>query len=89
DDAMEENSALDKSNFYTKERSSKEVMQWLSSHLPSLQRDDALKYCRILMDDGFYSLDFLASIEEEDLLFMKKAHRRTLMKRFAKGSDRS
>ena len=56
-------------------------MQWLSSHLPRLQKDDADKYCEVLMEDGFDSLDILAEIGIEDLGFMKKAHKRALVER--------
>ena len=72
--------------FITKKKSAEEVVQWLSSHLPSLRRDDALHYCAFLIKDGFDSLCVLASIEAEDLSFMKKAHQRSLIKKLANSS---
>ena len=56
-------------------------MSWLSSHLPQLQKDDAMRYCECLMEDGFDSIDVLCGIREEDLHFMKKGHKRMLIER--------
>jgi hypothetical protein len=58
-----------------------EVEQWLLSHLPTLSRGDALNYCKCLIDDGFDSLDMLNELEEEDISFMKKAHRRVMSRK--------
>jgi len=75
-----------RNQFLTEENSYEEVMQWLSSHLPRLKKDDAVRYCECLMDDGFDSFDVLAEITEEDVHFMKKAHQRTLIKRMREES---
>ncbi|KAL7533680.1 hypothetical protein ACHAXR_005382 [Thalassiosira sp. AJA248-18] len=78
----EKRSLQDKLNqFLTEEESNKEVMQWLATHLPKLRQEDAMKYCECLVEDGFDSEDILANIEEEDLHFMKKAHKRSLVQR--------
>ena len=58
-----------------------EVEQWLLSHLPTLSRGDALNYCKCLIDDGFDSLDMLNELEEEDISFMKKAHKRVMSRK--------
>jgi len=75
--------------FLTQEKAREEVLQWLSSHLPRLQKEDAEKYCTGLMEDGFDSLDVLAGVSEEDLTFMKKAHKRTLLNRMREGSNKN
>jgi hypothetical protein len=61
----------------------KVVKQWLKSHLPNLQSEDALKYSICLAEDGFDSIDTLNVLEQGDLGFMKSGHRRLLMKKFA------
>jgi len=64
-----------------KELSYDEVMYWLLSHLPNLQEEDAISYFHHLIDDGFDSIDLLKEqLVEDDLMFMKKAHRRALLK---------
>jgi len=82
---MEENNPkehhLVENEYFSSAQSHVEVEHWLLSRLPKLQRLDVEKYCDILASDGFDSLDMLDGVEEEDLKFMKKAHRRTLMKR--------
>lgn len=57
-----------------------EVEQWLLSHLPRLQKADVSNYCWSLIDEGFDSAEMLEEIEFDDLHFMKKAHRRALVK---------
>jgi hypothetical protein len=57
------------------------VMDWLTSQLPHLCSEDATKYCQCLIDDGFDSVEFIEEeLLEEDLDFMKRAHRRVLMR---------
>jgi hypothetical protein len=58
-----------------------EVEQWLMSYLPQLNKEDAVKYCKILIDDGFDSLDMLAELIEDDIYFMKKAHKRVMSRK--------
>ena len=58
-----------------------EVEIWLLSHLPHLHKDDVTKYTKQLVDDGFDSVPFIdQELSEDDLQFMKKAHRRVLMR---------
>jgi hypothetical protein len=58
-----------------------EVEKWLLSHLPHLHKDDVTKYTKQLVDDGFDSVPFIdQELSEDDLQFMKKAHRRVLMR---------
>ncbi|KAL7475569.1 hypothetical protein ACHAW6_001483 [Cyclotella cf. meneghiniana] len=54
-----------------------DVFNWLTSHLPYLQREDALRYCECLVNDGFDSVEELV---EDDLDFMKRAHRRVIIR---------
>ena len=61
-----------------------EVEQWLLSHLPRLQKADATNYCWSLIDEGFDSAEMLKEVESDDLFFMKKAHRRALVKTLSK-----
>ena len=56
-----------------------EVSKWLLLYLPNLSEEDLSKYSKHLVDDGF---DTVKMIEQElladDILFMKKAHRRVI-----------
>jgi len=57
------------------------VQEWLISSIPALHTDDVRAYTRQLVDDGFDSLPMLTEqLEDEDLNFMKKAHKRALLK---------
>ncbi len=56
------------------------VDEWLLSRLPGLKADDVSFYSKRLIQDGFDSVNTLGIVEEEDLDFMKKGHRRLLMK---------
>ena len=63
------------------------IESWLNTHLPTLPPADVQSYTTYLYNDGFNSLDKLNSINSgssgkvEDLPFMKKGHRRVLMKK--------
>jgi hypothetical protein len=57
-----------------------EVMYWLLTHLPSIQENDAISYFHHLLEDGFDNIDILKEIIDDDLYFMKKGHRRALMR---------
>ncbi len=57
-----------------------EVMYWLLTHLPNLQEEDAISYFHHLLEDGFDTVDILKELLEEDLYFMKKGHRRAMMR---------
>lgn len=58
-----------------------EVYSWLNSHLPHLHAEDADIYCDSLIREGFDSIAFIEEeLEENDLAFMKKAHKRVLMR---------
>lgn len=61
-----------------------QVEQWLLSQLPHLRKDDALEYATQLHDLGFDSVAFIEEeLIEEDLSFMKTAHRRVFMRRLS------
>ena len=57
-----------------------DVMYWLLTHLPNIQEDDAISYFHHLLEDGFDNIDILKEIIDDDLYFMKKGHRRALMR---------
>ncbi|KAL7464791.1 hypothetical protein ACHAXS_005124 [Conticribra weissflogii] len=58
------------------------ISQWLVTNLPHLHTDDVKEYTQCLIDDGFDSEEFiLEELREDDLNFMKKAHRRALMRK--------
>ena len=62
-----------------------EVAQWLLSYLPHLHEEDVSQYSKCLIDDGFDSAAFIEEeLTEEDIFFMKKAHRRVLMRQLIK-----
>ena len=63
-----------------KVRQPEEVMYWLLTHLPNLQEEDAIAYFNQLLDEGFDSSDVLNEIVDDDLHFMKKGHRKGLMR---------
>mmetsp|Transcript_15430 Transcript_15430/g.32770 ORF Transcript_15430/g.32770 Transcript_15430/m.32770 type:complete len:189 (+) Transcript_15430:1514-2080(+) len=57
------------------------VSKWLVLNLPHLHADDVEEYTRCLIDDGFDAEEFIVEeLREDDLNFMKKAHRRALMR---------
>ena len=68
------------------DKRAEEVEQWLMSYLPQLNKDDAVNYCKILVDDGFDSLDMLAELIEDDIYFMKKAHKRVMSRKLSNTS---
>jgi hypothetical protein len=58
-----------------------DVFNWLTSHLPYLRREDAMRYCECLVNDGFDSVAFIEEeLVEDDLDFMKRAHRRVIIR---------
>jgi hypothetical protein len=63
-----------------------EVQQWLTSYLPQLAKEDIVYYCNSLIDDGFDSLDMLGELLEDDIGFMKKAHKRVIARRLFNAS---
>ena len=67
--------------YLTRKESQAEVTDWLLSHLPRLTEEDVAKYCTCLIQDGFDSTDVLSAVNEEDLHFMKKGHKRILIQR--------
>ena len=57
------------------------VLSWLTLQLPHLHNEDAELYCQRLIDDGFDSVAFIEQeLMEDDLDFMKKAHKRVLVR---------
>ncbi|KAL3928238.1 MAG: hypothetical protein SGBAC_012737 [Bacillariaceae sp.] len=65
----------------TGEAKNRIVRSWLEDALPQLHSDDLVRYTAHLVDDGFDSAEILESdLMEDDLDFMKKAHRRALVR---------
>ena len=57
------------------------VQNWLKEALPHLHDDDLTRYTSRLVEDGFDSVELLETdLVEEDMDFMKKAHRRALIR---------
>ena len=54
------------------------VVEWLRRILPDLDPDDEATYVHRLLADGFDSEQLLSTLEDADLCFMKKAHRRAV-----------
>ncbi len=62
-----------------------EVKEWLLSHLPHLHNEDVSNYTTKLHELGFDSVAFIEEeLLDEDLQFMKKAHRRVVMRKISK-----
>ena len=63
------------------------IQSWLQTHIPTLPLTDIQSYTSYLYNDGFRSVEQLNAINSgqsgrvEDLYFMKKGHRRVLMKK--------
>ena len=61
------------------------VVRWLQVQLPHLHEDEASRYATSLIDLGFDSIAFIEEeLLEEDLSFMKIAHRRVLLRQLSK-----
>mmetsp|Transcript_17597 Transcript_17597/g.28797 ORF Transcript_17597/g.28797 Transcript_17597/m.28797 type:complete len:180 (-) Transcript_17597:1303-1842(-) len=61
-----------------------QVVQWLLSQLPHMCKEDASEYAAKLHDLGFDSVAFIEEeLIEDDLSFMKTAHRRVLMRQLS------
>eukprot|EP00804_Cyclotella_cryptica_P029524 CCRYP_011307-RA/>CCRYP_011307-RA protein AED:0.07 eAED:0.07 QI:87/0.5/0.66/1/0.5/0.33/3/952/2100 len=60
---------------------SEEVGRWILSYLPRLQKQDLQFYATCLIADGFDSYDMLKELDVDDLDFMKKGHRRVLVRK--------
>ncbi len=55
------------------------VRAWLLKYLPTLREDDLNLYTHRLVEDGFDSVDMLEhELVEDDLAFMRKAHKRSM-----------
>ncbi|KAL7490071.1 hypothetical protein ACHAW6_015783 [Cyclotella cf. meneghiniana] len=60
---------------------SEEVGRWILSYLPRLQKQDLQFYAKCFIADGFDSYDMLRELDVDDLDFMKKGHRRVLVRK--------
>lgn len=59
--------------------SESEVSKWLLQYLPNLSEEDLSKYSKHLVDDGFDTVTLIKQeLIADDILFMKKAHRRVV-----------
>ena len=84
--ARDTSASTDTSSIQTTRASEKTqiVLQWLLSQLPHMSKDDASEYATQLHDLGFDSVAFVEEeLIEDDLSFMKTAHRRVLMRRLS------
>jgi len=61
-----------------------EVKTWLLSYLPRLSSSDTIRYINVLIEDGFDCLAMLDELIEEDISFMKKAHKRSMSRQLFK-----
>jgi hypothetical protein len=62
-----------------------QVAHWLLSQFPHMHKEDASEYATQLYNLGFDSVAFIEEeLIEEDLSFMKTAHRRVLMRQLLK-----
>ena len=52
-----------------------------------MQEEDAISYFHHLLEDGFDTVDILKELLEEDLYFMKKGHRRAMMRSISTSLD--
>ena len=69
------------------DQSNKNIMEFLDTAVPYLQPDDVQSYALRLVQDGFDSVPMITNqLQEEDLHFMKKAHKRALLNAIRKGS---
>ena len=58
-----------------------EMSRWLLSYLPRLQQQDLQFYTNNLISDGFDSTEMLKTLSADDLVFMKKGHKRVLTRK--------
>lgn len=58
-----------------------ELRRWLLSYLPRLQNQDLQVYIKHLTSDGFDSKEMLRELSHDDLVFMKKGHKRVLTRK--------
>lgn len=64
------------------------VRDWIQQVLPSLYSDDLATYSAHLLDEGFDSVEMLEQeLLDTDLLFMKTAHRRVVMRKIRQLSE--
>ena len=61
-----------------------EVKTWLLSYLPRLSSSDTVRYIDVLIEDGFDCLAMLDELIDEDISFMKKAHKRSMSRQLFK-----
>ena len=60
----------------------KMIRQWLHEAIPDLHDDDTNQYIQQLIEDGFDTLTLLLNeLLIEDLVFMKKGHKRAVVKK--------
>ncbi|KAL7480870.1 hypothetical protein ACHAW6_006537 [Cyclotella cf. meneghiniana] len=57
------------------------VERLLLTCLQGLDKTDIVHYSECLIKDGFDTIDSICTVEEDDLHFMKKGHKRVLMKK--------
>ena len=72
------NQAVSDSEDQVEDEQFDEVKTWLLSYLPRLSSSDTIRYINVLIEDGFDCLAMLDELIEEDIAFMKKAHKRSM-----------
>lgn len=55
------------------------ISKWLLHYLPHISEEDLTNYTKHLVDDGFDTVTIISKeLIADDILFMKKAHRRVV-----------
>ena len=62
---------------------------WLRSILPQLVQEDAMRYRKALVENGFDSTEALCLLGEGQLGFMKEGHTMLVSKKLSEGKDAS
>ena len=65
--------------FLLKSEAEEQVKCWLTRFLPGLGEEDLMKYRARLIADGFDCRERMMYVTEEDLRFMTRVHRLTLI----------
>jgi hypothetical protein len=64
-----------------------QVMQWLLTHLPNLEEEEAITYFNVLVNDGFDCNESLGEILAEDLHFMSIEHQVAVLRSFQQSNE--
>jgi hypothetical protein len=56
------------------------IKQWILKAIRDIHPSDLRSYTTELLDNGFDTVDMLSAVEDEDLVFMKKGHRKIILR---------